>query len=126
MSLPLRTAVATFLAVLAAAVWFLPTVDGELKSLFGLCLMLISAIVHPQTDRSDDDEKPPQIIWKERDAGEKFSIIMFHALILTGLAFLAIQLAEKVDGLLGNLLAASLLCAGVWLTVRNWKNRNAR
>lgn len=126
MSPTLRAAAGTFLAVFAAAIWFLPSIDDEVKALLGLCVMVVSAIVHPQTSESENQGQLPRIIWAERDTGEKFSIIMFHAVILVALAFLAMQLAQLVDGILGNILAASVMCAGVWLTVRNWKNRNAR
>ena len=124
-ALPLRTAAASMLAFASAAVWFATPMDEAAKSLLATALMVLSALLQPRNAEGDGQPQPAPILWRDRDVGQQFTIIVFHCVILSLLAGIAYMLATRIEGMAGNLLAAALLCAGVWMTVRNWKNRNA-
>ena len=113
------------LALGSAAVWFATPMDESVKSLLATALMVLSALLQPRSAEGDGATRPSPILWRDRDFGQQFTIIMFHGVVLTVLAGVAYLLATSIEGLAGNVLAAALLCAGVWVTVRNWKNRNA-
>ena len=124
-SLPLRTAAALLLALASAGVWFATAFDEEIQSLLATALMALSAFMQPRNVERKRPTQPAPVLWRDRDLGQQFTIIMFHGVVLTLLAGVAYLLATRIEGFAGNLLAAALLCAGVWMTVRNWKNRNA-
>ena len=124
-ALPLRTAAASIFAVASAAVWFATPMDDSAKSLLATALMVLSALLQPRNVEGEKSTQPPPILWRDRDIGQQFTIIMFHGVVLTVLAGIAYLLASSIEGFAGNLVAAALLCLGVWMTVRNWKNRNA-
>ena len=125
MSLPIRSAIGILLATLSATLLFAPEVGPWERSTIGTALMAVSLLIFPQATPQVSDDRPP-ILWRDRDPGQQFSIIMFHVVMLGFVGFMAFQIANVFEGLLGIVLAAAILCAGVWLTVRNWKNRNAR
>ncbi|WP_100261224.1 hypothetical protein [Qipengyuania seohaensis] len=124
-ALPLRTAAASILALASAAVWFATPMDESAKSLLATALMVLSALLQPRNVEGEGSTQPPLILWRDRDIGQQLTIIIFHGVVLTLLAGLAYVLATSIEGFVGNVIAAALLCAGVWVTVRNWKNRNA-
>ena len=124
-SLPLRTAIASLFAVASAGVWFAASMEESSKSLLGTALMAISALIQPRAVMDKREAKPAPILWRDRDIGQQFSIIVFHGVVLTVIAGLAYLLATRLEGFVGNVLAAAILCTGVWMTVRNWKKRNA-
>ena len=109
-----------------SAVWIIPTIDDFARTTFGTGLMLLSAIAYPNNRSTEEADTVPRITWNERDVGERFSMVMFHLVILLGIAFFAWTLATSVEGWVGDVLAAALICAGIWLAVKNWKRRNAR
>lgn len=80
-------------------------------------------------DRRALAERGPSIPWGQRDAGEKFSIIMFHVIIGTGGLFAAWLLAgfgeDSPAPLWRIALAAALVTIMAWKFWRNWTMRNA-
>ena len=129
-NLPLRAALSTALVVLAGAVYFTAVVPEGFRALVSPGILLVSMLVQPRAKRDDAGPRPARIIWDERDAGQKLSIVMFHALILGFAAFLAWQAGTAAYGEAGAWwqipLAVLFMAAVLWLTQRNWSNRNAR
>ena len=80
-------------------------------------------------DRRALAERGPSIPWDRRDAGEKFSIIMFHVVIAAAGLFAAWLLAgfgEDTPAPLWRIaLAAALVTIMAWKLWRNWTMRNA-
>ncbi len=75
-------------------------------------------------------DRLPRIIWDERDAGERFSIVMFHALIALGGGYVSYTTLQSGLSPGGNLLlvfpAIGIALATCWFIWTNWSNRNAR
>jgi hypothetical protein len=123
--------------ILSALFWLvgmalLLLVDKDSQNLAGLfsamaCLAL-SIGVHPRDERALAERGPP-IPWDRRDAGEKFSIIMFHLVIATAALFTAGLLAGVAEDRPAPLwriaLAAGLVTMVAWKFWRNWTMRNA-
>ncbi|WP_143738122.1 hypothetical protein [Erythrobacter donghaensis] len=123
--------------ILSGAFWLagvalLFLIDKNSQNLAGLfaavaCLAL-SIGVQPRDERALAERGPP-ILWDRRDAGEKFSIIMFHLVIAVGVLFTAGLLAgvggEAPVPLWRVALAAGLVTMVAWKFWRNWTMRNA-
>lgn len=110
---------------IGAALAFGPFLSDDERSLVG-CAFLIGGLLFSERPRHDDDsERPSPITWAERDGGQRFSIIMFHIVILTFAAAISWTMTTGFDAWYGPVLGALTLTTTIWLTFRNWKNRNA-
>lgn len=123
--------------ILAAIFWLtgmalllLVDKDGQNRAgLFAAMVCLALSIgVQPRNDRVLAERGPP-IPWDRRDAGEKFSIIMFHLVIAVGVLFTAGLLAgvgqEAPAPWWRVALAAGLVTIVAWKFWHNWTMRNA-
>jgi hypothetical protein len=118
------------LALLAIIVQFAPELSETQRSLGSSGLWLAAIILNFIVAPPDLGEKPPRIIWDERDSGEQFSIAMFHILLLCISFFIAYRIALDANAPDGvkwmNILAVLVAASGIWLVVANWKKRNDR
>lgn len=103
--------------------------SANLASLFSaVACLALSIAVQPRDERALAERGPP-IPWDRRDAGEKFSIIMFH--IVVGLlalftAGLLAGIGEEGPAPLWRIaLGAGLVTMVAWKLWRNWTMRNA-
>ena len=129
MTIPLRHLTAVVGAILVGAIYFVPGIPDNARQLTAMSVLMVSVIINRRNEPAFGP-RPPQGIWDERDSGEKFSIIMFHVLIGSFIAFLVwqqIQMALGANGAWWQFaLAAMVTVASVWALWRNWSNRNAR
>ena len=130
MTVPFNRYLPGALALLAILVQFGPELSDTQRSLGSSSLWLAAMLFNFTVSSPDLDEKPPRIIWDERDGGEQFSIIMFHLLLLCISFFIAYRIALDANAPDGakwmNILAALVAASGIWLMWSNWKKRNDR
>lgn len=130
MAMPVQKYLPGMLALLALFVHFSPQLSQTQQSLGSTALWAVALLINFNLSPSDFGEKPPRIIWDERDSGEQFSIVMFHLLLLTISFFIAYQIASDANAPDGakwmNILAAAVAASGIWLIWSNWKKRNDR
>jgi hypothetical protein len=97
-------------------------------SLFSAMACLALSIGVQPRDQRALAERGPHIPWDQRDAGEKFSIIMFHFFAAIGVLFTAGLLAgvggDAPAPLWRIALGAGLVTMVAWQFWRNWKKRN--
>jgi hypothetical protein len=117
--------------LMAVAIQFAPELSAQNRSL-GTSALWIAAMFwnYATAPKIDLGERPPQIIWDERDEGEKFTIVMFH-LVLLGVAMLIayamVDVANSPEGHWWmNFPAAMVVGSSLWLIWNNWNDRNAR
>lgn len=125
-SSPVRAVVGMTALVLSAVVWFGPFLNEEQRPLVGYSLLMISILLDGSDRRESSGEYPAQIAWQDRDVGQKFSIIMFHLLIMALASVMAWGMATRIDAWYGPVLGALGMTAALGISWRNWKNRNAR
>jgi hypothetical protein len=131
MAIPFRSYVSKILLLFALVIYLAPELSEQVRSLgasfFTIAAAIWNWIFGPKPDPAD---RMPRIIWDERDGGEKFSIIMFHLMLLIGgltLAFAIARTANSPDGIWWMVFPAAVIAASTtWLIWSNWKNRNAR
>lgn len=106
--------------------------DKDSQNLAGLfsamACLAISVGVQPRDERALAERGAP-IAWDQRDAGEKFSIIMFHFFVGIGVLFTAGLLAgigaDSPVPFWRTALGAGLVTIMAWQFWRNWTKRNA-
>ncbi len=130
MAIPFRKNLPALLLLLAILTQFTPQLSDFQRSLASSGLYFAAVQIYLVISPPDLGEKPPRIIWDERDSGEQFSIVMFHLLLLSISFFIAYQIASNANAPDGskwmNILAAMVIVSGLWFVWSNWKNRNAR
>lgn len=123
---PVRVAAGSAALVLGAAFTFGPFLAEESRDFAGMGCLLLGALLGSERTGDRAESQPLRVIWEERDPGQKFTLIMFHIVLLSVIAAFAWNLTTKIDAWYGAALGAFVLTAALALTWRNWKKRNAR
>ena len=130
MALSINKSIPALLMMIAIMMQFSPQLFDAQRSIGSSVFWCVAIILNFMISPPNLGERPPRVIWSERDGGEQFSIVMFHLLLLGASFFIAYQIALEANSLEGakwmNILAAIVAASGIWLVWKNWKNRNAR
>jgi hypothetical protein len=129
MGLPLRQAAGVLYATLLVGIYFVPGIPDNFRQPTAMTVLLLYVLINRRS-KPAWAANPPRRIWVERDMGEKFSIVMFHVLVGTFIAFLVWQQLQMAMGPNGEwwqfVLAGLVTAASIWAVWRNWSSRNAR
>ena len=128
-SAQIRHLIAVLGVILVGAIYSAPGIPDNMRQFTAMTVLMLFVLISRRSG-STIGPRPPQLIWDERDSGEKFSIVMFHLLIGCFIGFLVwqqTQLALGPNGAWWQLVLAGLVVvATIWTVWRNWSNRNAR